>query len=128
MLIGVRQYNIDLVYLRGNDNTYTSVLSPPFRLLIAGNGSVEGVPHSFHVSGIKANILLEISNYRRCPSCKKDALERMDSETTIGVRCTRCGYADAEESAWLFAEEEGPLEELVLEQRRARKSLSGGSR
>ncbi len=57
---------------------------------------------------------------RRCPRCGGETLGRIDPNATIGVACSRCGFQDAERSAWLLAEEEGPLERIVLEERRRR--------
>jgi hypothetical protein len=62
---------------------------------------------------------------RRCPVCRTDSLARKDPRATVGVTCTRCGYADAEASAWLLAEEEGPLERTVIEERAARRRRPG---
>lgn len=62
---------------------------------------------------------------RNCPACRKDALVRLDSSTTVGIRCTACGWRDESASAWLLAEEEGPLEELVLAQRGRRRERRG---
>jgi hypothetical protein len=63
---------------------------------------------------------------RGCPSCGADALVRLSEETTTGVRCTACGHRDETASAWLLAEDEGPLERIVLreraERRRARRA------
>ncbi len=59
---------------------------------------------------------------RTCPACGKETLERLERSSTVGQRCGACGFAEAEESAWLLAEEDGvPLEPLVLEQRRRRR-------
>jgi len=61
---------------------------------------------------------------RRCPRCRGEKLVRLDPRSTLGLRCTDCGYRDPSASSWLLAEEEGPLEPLVLaerEQRRRRK-------
>lgn len=60
---------------------------------------------------------------RKCPACDRDTLERLDAEATYGISCSSCGFTDESQSSWLLAEEEGPLEEIVLEQRR-RKSRS----
>ena len=60
---------------------------------------------------------------RTCPQCKEEALERLDPNTTMGLRCTACGHVDAAKSGWFLAEDEGPLEELVLRQRAAKKAL-----
>ncbi|MCZ6598429.1 MAG: hypothetical protein O7B99_12375 [Planctomycetota bacterium] len=54
---------------------------------------------------------------RECPDCGEDALERLDPDTTCGVVCQACGYRDDSQSSWLLAEEEGPLEDVVLRQR-----------
>lgn len=55
---------------------------------------------------------------RTCPECGREELERLDSETTHGLRCSACGWQDESLSSWLLAEEEGPLEATVLQQRR----------
>lgn len=59
---------------------------------------------------------------RRCKVCGEEALERLDPETTQGLRCRSCGDVDEEATGWFLAEEEGPLEELVLLQRARRRS------
>jgi len=59
---------------------------------------------------------------RVCPRCGRAALERADPATTVGLVCRACGHRDETRSAWTLAEEEGPLEELVLATRRARRT------
>jgi ribosomal protein L37AE/L43A len=54
---------------------------------------------------------------RRCPACGRETLVRRSRDSTQGLACGGCGWVDAEASAWLLAEEEGPLEEIVLAQR-----------
>lgn len=54
---------------------------------------------------------------RDCPSCGEEALVRLDPETTLGLRCTACPFEDPGASSWFLAEEEGPLEDMVLRQR-----------
>jgi hypothetical protein len=54
---------------------------------------------------------------RLCPGCGKNALARQDARATLGLVCRACGWRDPSASAWLLAEEEGPLEEIVLAQR-----------
>src|SRR5262245_8088454 len=61
---------------------------------------------------------------RRCPACGKDALVRLDERATHGLVCRACGHRDESASAWPLAEEEGPLEEIVLAER-GRKATSG---
>ena len=51
---------------------------------------------------------------RRCPACAAEALERCSADSTTGLRCRSCSWTDPEASAWTLAEEEGPLERMVL--------------
>lgn len=62
---------------------------------------------------------------RRCPACGEDALIRLDPDSTKGLRCRACDHEDPEASSWFLAEEEGPLEDLVLRQR-SRSVHTGG--
>jgi hypothetical protein len=73
------------------------------------------------LSWIVTSVLWPARADRRCPACGADSLVRKDPRATVGIACARCGYADADASAWLFAEEEGPLERTVLEERAARR-------
>jgi hypothetical protein len=54
---------------------------------------------------------------RRCPNCGEEALERLDQDTTRGLVCRACRWRDSTASSWFLAEEEGPLEQLVLRDR-----------
>lgn len=54
---------------------------------------------------------------RTCPTCGASALERLDAASTHGLACRACGWRDESASGWLLAEEEGPLEALVLARR-----------
>lgn len=58
---------------------------------------------------------------RNCPSCESEGLVRLDPETTTGLKCSDCGWTDPDASSWFLAEEEGPLEELVLRERQSRR-------
>lgn len=58
---------------------------------------------------------------RGCPACKRESVRRLDPRTTMGLVCGACGWRDENASSWFLAEEEGPLEELVLRQRAARR-------
>lgn len=73
------------------------------------------------MSWIVISVLWPAHADRTCPECGSEKLERLDPSTTIGIRCSGCGFVDDSKSSWLLAEEEGPLENLVLEQRRARR-------
>jgi len=54
---------------------------------------------------------------RTCPSCGRKGLRRLDRSSTTGLRCAHCGWRDETASSFLLAEEEGPLEDLVLDRR-----------
>ncbi len=58
---------------------------------------------------------------RACPACSSGRLVRADPGSTVGIRCDSCGWHDDTASAWLLAEEEGPLEEIVLREREKRR-------
>jgi DNA-directed RNA polymerase subunit RPC12/RpoP len=58
---------------------------------------------------------------RRCPRCGANSLVRLDDRSTRGVRCTRCPHRDEGVSSFYLAEEEGPLEDIVLAERAARR-------
>jgi hypothetical protein len=63
---------------------------------------------------------------RTCPACGAKALVRVDPDETHGLECAECGWRDETTSAWLIAEEEGPLEDVVLRQREARRGAKAG--
>jgi DNA-directed RNA polymerase subunit RPC12/RpoP len=69
------------------------------------------------VGWVLASALWPARAERRCPACGKDALQRLDERATQGLVCRACGFRDAHASAWLLAEEEGPLEKIVLAER-----------
>jgi hypothetical protein len=58
---------------------------------------------------------------RTCPACGQRGLERIDRASTCGVRCRLCGWRDENASSFLFAEEEGTLEDIVLRERRGER-------
>lgn len=60
---------------------------------------------------------------RRCPACGQLGLVRADPNSTHGLRCTLCAWSDEVESGWLLAEEEGPLESIVLAERAELRAL-----
>jgi hypothetical protein len=57
---------------------------------------------------------------RTCPRCGNRALERIDPQSTHGIRCRMCAWEDGEASGFLFAEEEGSFEDVILRERRRR--------
>jgi hypothetical protein len=58
---------------------------------------------------------------RNCPACGQRGLERIDPASTCGVRCRLCGWRDESASSFLFAEEEGTFEDIVLRERRSER-------
>ena len=58
---------------------------------------------------------------RTCPSCGEESLERLEADSTRGLRCTACDFVDPAASGWFLAEDEGPLEHLVLAERRRKR-------
>ena len=44
----------------------------------------------------------------------------------VGLVCKSCGFEDPDQSAWLFAEDEGPIEPIVLAEKRRRKARRAG--
>jgi hypothetical protein len=55
---------------------------------------------------------------RTCPACGQRGLERIDRASTHGLHCRLCGWRDESASSFLFAEEEGTFEDIVLRERR----------
>jgi len=97
------------------------VLDPPEGIV----GIVLGALVVVGLGWILTSILWPARADRRCPACGEDALERLDLDSTVGLRCSACGHTDETASAWYLAEEEGPLEEIVLEERRTRAAARG---
>ena len=54
---------------------------------------------------------------RTCPNCGQAGLRRLNRRSTRGIVCNRCDHRDPTRSSWFLAEEEGPLETTVLEER-----------
>ncbi len=94
---------------------------PPFGVLLAG---LLLLP----LGWVLISTLWPARAERRCPACAADALARSDPRATHGLVCRACGFRDDSASAWLLAEEEGGLEELVLAQRGRRRSPRHGAR
>ena len=109
-------------------------LVPPLCLTaaLAGGWIVLGAPHALlgtavvfflvPILWVLASSLWPARAERTCPACKSERLERIDRSATVGITCRACGWRDESASAWLLAEEEGPLEKIVLAERRARRS------
>lgn len=70
---------------------------------------------------IALSILLPGRVERRCPACGAQALERSDPGRTHGLRCRACDFEDETASAFLLAEEQGALEDIVLAERAERR-------
>jgi Zn ribbon nucleic-acid-binding protein len=95
--------------------------SPPEYLL----GVVLGTILVLALGWIAASVLWPARADRTCPACKKTTIERIDEDETHGIHCTACGWRDETTSSWLLAEEEGPLEEVVLAERSRRRAARG---
>jgi len=54
---------------------------------------------------------------RGCPACGEPALVRLSRASTQGLRCRRCDWVDEDASSFFLAEEEGPIEPIVLRER-----------
>jgi len=66
---------------------------------------------------VLGSALWPASAERTCPACRRNRVQRLDPRTTHGLVCPDCGWRDETASSWLLAEEEGPLEDIVLAQR-----------
>ena len=89
------------------------VLHRPLFLFVGVLAALAAVP----VGWVIVSALWPAKAERRCPACGRDALRRLDPRATHGLVCRACGHRDESASAWLLAEEEGPLEEIVLAER-----------
>jgi len=81
-------------------------------------GLVFGIVLALGIAWICACALLPGKAERTCPVCAGEGLERLDRRSTHGLRCRLCGWQDETASSFLLAEEEGPLEDIVLRERR----------
>lgn len=89
------------------------VLQRPLYLFAGVLVALAAVP----IGWVLVSALLPARAERRCPACGKDALQRLDPRATQGLVCRACGLRDENASAWYLAEEEGPLERIVLAER-----------
>lgn len=89
------------------------VMQGPERAFVAS----AGVALALVVLWVLVSVFFPARADRTCPACGAESLERLDLRTTQGILCARCGLRDAEQSSFLLAEEEGPLERIVLEAR-----------
>jgi len=86
-------------------------------------GVVLGVMLLVPVVWVAVSALWPARADRACPGCGHDTLVRRDPASTVGLECPSCGWCDETASSWLLAEEEGPLEDVVLRQRGRRSPL-----
>ncbi len=59
---------------------------------------------------------------KTCPQCGSEGLRQLDPDTTLGVTCAACGFADEAASSFYLAEETGSLEHTVLRERRRKRT------
>jgi len=93
------------------------VFHRPLSLFVGVLAALAAVP----VGWVMVSALWPARAERRCPACNADALERIDRRASHGLVCRACGHRDESASAWLLAEEEGTLEEMVLAERGRRR-------
>jgi hypothetical protein len=96
------------------------VIRGPDRFFGLGLGAL----FALALAWILISVLFPAKPDRTCPSCGRERLRRIDERTTRGVVCGACGHADPDQSSFLMAEEEGPLETIVLAER-ANSALAG---
>jgi hypothetical protein len=89
------------------------VFARPFALFTGVVLALAAVP----VIWVMVSALWPARAERGCPRCGRDSVRRLDPRAVHGLACDACGWRDESASAWLLAEEEGPLEELVLAER-----------
>ena len=89
------------------------VLRGPDRIFVVATGTLLAVA----ILWILVSSLLPARADRTCPACGAEALRRLDRATTRGILCTACGHVDPTQSSFLLAEEEGPLETIVIAER-----------
>jgi len=93
------------------------VFRRPLSLFVGVLASLAAVP----VGWVMISALWPARAERRCPACGANALERIDRQKSHGLVCRACGHRDESASAWLLAEEEGTLEDMVLAERGNRR-------
>jgi len=85
-------------------------------------GYAVAVLFALAVAWMLISVFFPAAPERKCPACGRESLGRMDASTLRGVECSECGYSDAEQSAFLMAEEEGSIESAVLSERKLARS------
>jgi hypothetical protein len=90
------------------------VMRGPDRVFGLAFGLVIGLGFSW----ILVSVLFPSRADRTCPQCGRKGLVRIDPKATHGLRCRFCPWSDETASAFVHAEEEGPLEDIVLRERR----------
>lgn len=114
---------VPLAFLAAVGTGVAVVLAGPRAVLAIALGILLLTP----VAWVLVSALWPARAERGCPACGRDALRRIDPRATHGVRCDACGFRDETRSAWLLAEEEGPLEDIVVAERGRRRARSGSA-
>lgn len=94
------------------------VLHGPDRLFVAALAALFGVA----LLWMLVSIFWPARVDRTCPACGRTGLRRLDPTSAHGVACDACGHVDPEQSSFLMAEEEGPIEPMVLRERNPRRA------
>lgn len=86
-----------------------------------GPGQAFAVTISILVGVVFLWVLVSVFSAARadktCPRCGSEGLRQLDPETTLGVTCAECGFADETASSFYLAEEAGALEHTVMRER-----------
>jgi hypothetical protein len=78
-------------------------------------GLVFGLVLALGLGWILVSALFPARAERTCPQCGRDGLERLDPDSSQGVVCRLCAWADESASAFLLLEDDGrPFEDIVL--------------
>jgi hypothetical protein len=78
-------------------------------------GVAFGLVLALGLGWILVSSLLPARAERTCPRCGGEGLERLDPDSSQGLVCRLCSWADESASAFLLLEDEGrPFEDIVL--------------
>jgi hypothetical protein len=78
-------------------------------------GVAFGLVLALGLGWILVSSLLPARAERTCPQCGGEGLERLDPDSSQGLVCRLCAWADESASAFLLLEDEGrPFEDFVL--------------
>ena len=78
-------------------------------------GVAFGIVVALGIGWVLVSALFPARADRTCPQCGGEGLERLDPDSSQGVVCRLCSWADESASSFLLLEDEGdPFEDIVL--------------